>query len=333
MLTPAAPTPPALLNAKGVCVDFRIRGGILRAVDGVDLTLTAGESIAIVGESGCGKSALASALLGLLPGNGAVSAGSIHFAGQELAGAAERAWRPLRGRRIAMVFQDPMTSLTPWLRIGAQISEQIRVHQPISAAAAQGQVLALLAAVGLPDPRQLSRRYPHELSGGQRQRVVIAMALSCNPELLIADEPTTALDVTVQAQVLALIRREQRQRGMGLILITHNLAVARGMCERMLVMYAGRVVEDGPVADIFNAPQHPYTRGLLAALPRLDQPRDQVLQAIPGTPPRRIAAQPGCPFAPRCPLAEARCVASDPPLQTRTAMHSYTCIHAPAGLA
>jgi len=330
MHIPAARPPSVLLKVQNLCVEFRIRGGVLRAVDSVGLAMAPGESIAIVGESGCGKSALASALLGLLPGNGVVSAGSIRFAGQELAGASENAWRPLRGRRIAMVFQDPMTSLTPWLRIGAQISEQIRIHLHMSAGAAQAQVLALLAAVGLPDPALLVTRYPHELSGGQRQRVVIAMALSCNPDLLIADEPTTALDVTVQAQVLALIRREQRQRGMGLVLITHNLAVARGMCERMLVMYAGRVVEDGPAAAIFAAPQHPYTRGLLAALPRLDQPRDQVLHAIPGSPPRRIAATPGCPFAPRCPLVEAACSASDPPGQSRTPTHRYACIHPPS---
>ncbi len=316
----------ALLTVANLSAGFRSRAGLVQALDGVSFTLAKGESLAVVGESGCGKSALALTLMGLLPGNGIVDGGSIRFADTELVGMAERDLRRLRGRRMAMVFQDPMTCLTPWLRIGAQLIEQLRVHASVPTAEAERRTIASLDAVGIPEPALAMRKYPHELSGGQRQRVLIAMALSCDPELLIADEPTTALDVTVQAQVLALIRAEQRRRGMGLILITHNLAVARGMCDAIAVMYAGRIVELADAAGLFAHPRHPYTRGLLAALPRLDQPRDRPLQAIPGTPPRRIAAAPGCPFAPRCLHAGDDCRASDPPLRVVNDCHVHACL-------
>lgn len=316
----------ALLTVNGLRAGFRSRAGLVRAVDGVSFTLAAGESLAVVGESGCGKSALALALMGLLPGNGVVDAGSVRFADNELIGLPEKQMCRLRGQRIAIVFQDPMTCLTPWLRIGVQLIEQLRVHATVPAAEAERRAIVSLDAVGIPEPALAVRKYPHELSGGQRQRVLIAMALSCDPDLLIADEPTTALDVTVQAQVLALIRAEQRRRGMGLILITHNLAVARGMCDRIAVMYAGRIVELADAAGLFAHPRHPYTRGLLAALPRLDQPRDRPLHAIPGTPPRRIAAAPGCPFAPRCPHVGDDCRAGDPPFRTVTEQHVHACL-------
>jgi oligopeptide transport system ATP-binding protein len=316
----------SLLTIRDLSVAYGTRSGLLHAVDRVSFDVEAGGSLAVVGESGCGKSALALAILGLLPGNGTLR-GSVRFAEQELVGAPDAMLRTIRGRRIAMIFQDPMTCLTPWMRIGAQVAEPLRWHKGLSAKAGLARAIELLDAVGIPDPVSSARKYPHELSGGQRQRVVIAQALSCDPDLLIADEPTTALDVTVQAQVLGLIRQEQRRRGMALILITHNLAVARGMCERTAVMYAGRIAELAPSPALFTAACHPYTRGLLAALPRLDQPREQALHAIPGQPPRRIAAAAGCPFAPRCPFADDACRASDPPWVAMDSAHGHACVH------
>lgn len=305
-----------LLSVSDLQAGFRSRQGFVRAIDGVSFTLERGGSFGVVGESGCGKSSLSLALMGLLPANAEVRGGRALFAGRDLLTMSEPERRRLRGRRIATVFQDPLTSLDPLLRVGDQVDEQIRLHLGLDRRATRRRTLELFAAVGIPEPERRVRHHPHELSGGQRQRVMIAMALSCDPDLLIADEPTTALDVTVQAQVLELIRTEQRRRGMALILITHNLGVVAGMCERVAVMYAGRFVELAPAATLFADPRHPYTRGLLAALPRLDGARNGPLAAIPGAPPRLSDPPAGCAFAPRCPHASDECRAAPPPLRT-----------------
>ena len=317
-----------LLVVSELQAGFRSRQGFVRAIDGVSFTLERGGSFGVVGESGCGKSSLSLALMGLLPGNAEVRGGSALFAGRDLLTMGEPERRRLRGRRIATVFQDPLTSLDPLLRVGDQVDEQIRLHLGLDRRATRRRTLELFAAVGIPEPERRVRHHPHELSGGQRQRVMIAMALSCDPDLLIADEPTTALDVTVQAQVLELIRTEQRRRGMALILITHNLGVVAGMCERVAVMYAGRFVELAPAATLFADPRHPYTRGLLAALPRLDGPRNGPLAAIPGAPPRLSDPPAGCAFAPRCAQASDECRAAPPPLREH-GVSRHRCIKEP----
>jgi oligopeptide/dipeptide ABC transporter ATP-binding protein len=304
-----------LLVVDGLQAGFRSRQGFVRAIDGVSFSVERGGSFGVVGESGCGKSSLSLALMGLLPDNAEVRGGSARFEGRDLLGMSADERRRLRGRRMAMVFQDPLTSLDPFMRVGHQVDEQIRLHLGLDRAAARRRTLDLFASVGIPEPERRARHYPHELSGGQRQRVMIAMALSCDPDLLIADEPTTALDVTVQAQVLDLIRAEQRKRGMALILITHNLGVVAGMCERVAVMYAGRFVEVAPAATLFADPRHPYTRGLFAAVPRLDGAPGAALAAIPGAPPRLTAPPSGCAFAPRCLHASEECRLAPPPLR------------------
>ena len=322
----AVAMPEPLLCVRDLEAGFRTRAGWVRAVDGVSFDLAAGEAFGGVGESGSGKSALSLALMGLLPGNGGIAAGSLRFAGQELVGLPERERRALRGRRMALVFQDPMTSLNPYLRVGDQVDEAIRLHLGLDRRAARRRTVGLFAAVGIPEPEVRAARYPHQLSGGQRQRVMIAMALSCDPELLIADEPTTALDVTVQAQVLALLRQQQRARRMGLILITHNLGVVAATCDRAAVMYAGRFVEIAGVRELFAEPRHPYTRGLFAALPRIDDDRSRPLVAIPGQPPRLLGARVGCPFAPRCPHADDGCRAVDPALAADATGRLHRCL-------
>lgn len=314
-----------MLQVTSLSVGFQTRQGLLHAVDNVSFALPAGGSLAIVGESGCGKSALSLAIMGLLPGNGRRLGGQMYLDGVDITTQSPVQWRQIRGKKVALIFQDPMTSLNPWMRIGQQVVEQIRVHRADTKAQAWQRTLDLLTSVGLPDPERIAQSYPHQISGGQRQRILIAMALSCDPDIIIADEPTTALDVTVQAQVLALIRREQRQRGMGLVLITHNLGVARGMCDNVAVMYAGRIVEMGPTVQLFQQPLHPYTQGLLAALPRLDQPREQALTAIPGQPPKRMHLEPGCPFADRCPRVEPNCRQHNPADFTVNDAHVVAC--------
>ncbi|HYE08404.1 MAG TPA: ABC transporter ATP-binding protein [Planctomycetota bacterium] len=296
-----------LLAVRDWRVGFRAERGVVVAVDGVGFDLPAGGALGVVGESGSGKSALAMSLLRLLPAGGVLLGGSARFAGADLAAMPDRDLRRIRGRRIAVVFQDPMTSLNPYMRVGAQVAEPLVAHLGMGRRAARLRAVALLESVGIPEPARSAAKFPHELSGGQRQRAMIAMALGCDPELLIADEPTTALDVTVQAQVLALIRRERERRGMGLILISHNLAVVAGMCERVAVMYGGRMVEVGAAQTIFRAARHPYTRGLIGALPRLDDERGRPLASIPGNPPAAGGDRAGCAFAPRCPSAQERC--------------------------
>jgi oligopeptide/dipeptide ABC transporter ATP-binding protein len=297
----------ALLSVRELEVGFATGGGLLGAVRGVSFDIEPGEVVAIVGESGSGKSVTAQTILGLTDSPNARIEGSVRFDGEELLGADERRLRAVRGARIAMVFQDPMTSLNPVHRVGAQIVEGIRAHRALSEREARRLAVEMLDSVGIPDPAQRFEAYPHELSGGMRQRAMIAMALVLEPQLLIADEPTTALDVTVQAQILDLLARLNRERNLATLLITHDLGVVAEVADRVLVMYAGRVVEEGGLEEIFYDPQHPYTWGLLGSLPRLDRPSPNRLAQIPGAPPSLLDLSRGCSFRPRCPHAFDRC--------------------------
>ena len=302
-----------LLTIRDLVVSFRTRNGLVEAVRGVDLDLEAGGTLGIVGESGSGKSVTALAIMGLLPPTAVVS-GSIKLQGRELVGLPQSKLREIRGSRVAMVFQDPMTSLNPVLPIGNQIVEALRIHHSsMSREAARGRAVELLEMVSVPGARRRLDSYPFELSGGMRQRVMLAMAMSNEPSLLIADEPTTALDVTIQAQVLDVMGRLQRDHDVGVVLITHDLGVVAGVVERVAVMYAGRVVEEGPVRNVFDESGHPYTRGLLACLPRLDRPRFDLVP-IEGAPPSPSDLPSGCTFHPRCPARTDRCVVDDPRL-------------------
>jgi len=297
-----------LLSVRDLRVGFATEGGLLQAVDGVSFDLAAGEVLAVVGESGSGKSVTAQTLLGLTRSPNARIAGSVRLGGTELLDADDATLHGIRGDRMAMVFQDPMTSFNPVYRIGAQIVEAIRAHRPeTSKGAAREQAVELLGSVGIPEPERRVDAYPYELSGGMRQRAMIAMALALDPEVLIADEPTTALDVTVQAQILRLLEQLNRERGLATILITHDLGVVAETADRVLVMYAGRVVEQGTLEEIFYDPQHPYTWGLLGSLTRLDRERPERLPQIGGAPPSLIDLPAGCSFRPRCPHAFGRC--------------------------
>jgi peptide/nickel transport system ATP-binding protein len=303
-----------LLSVEGVTVDLPTPRGPLRAVDGVDLTLAPGSTLGIVGESGCGKTMLSRSILQLLPKRARLG-GRILFAGRDLVTLEPEELRKLRGPELAVVFQDPMTSLNPVLTIGTQIIETLQAHLGMDTAAATRRGAELLAAVGIPAPEQRLRQYPHQLSGGMRQRVAIAIALSCEPKLLIADEPTTALDVTVQAQILDLLAREQQRRHMALILITHDLGVVAGRTDEVAVMYAGRVVERAPTRTLFTRMRMPYTEALLAAIPKLDSPPHTPLPAIAGRPPDQTRPLKGCSFEPRCRYADDHCRAAKPPLR------------------
>jgi len=308
----------ALLDVSDLRVSFVTEEGTVRAVDGVTFTVARGEVVAIVGESGSGKSVTAMTLMGLTRGPNTQFEGEARFDGQELVGATEATLRRVRGAGIAMVFQDPMSSLDPVYRIGDQIVEQIRVHNPgTSKAQALDQAVSLMERVGIPRAADRLRSYPHEFSGGMRQRVMIAMALSCEPKLLIADEPTTALDVTIQAQILDELRQLRDETGAGVILVTHDLGVVADIADRVIVMYGGRVVEEGTLDDIFYDPQHPYTWGLLGSITRVDADRTQRLPAIPGQPPSLLKPPRGCHFRPRCPHAFDKCT-EVPPLENRT---------------
>jgi peptide/nickel transport system ATP-binding protein len=304
-----------LLDVRDLYVTFPTDDGDVAAVRGVNFQLRRGESLGIVGESGSGKSVTSLAVLGLLP-RGARVSGSVRFAGEELLGADDRRMSALRGKNIAMVFQDPMTSLNPVYRVGFQIAETLRAHDPkISARLAQLRAVELLAAVGIPSPEERVHAYPHELSGGMRQRVVIAIAMANNPDVIIADEPTTALDVTVQAQVLEALEAARAQTGAALVLITHDLGVIAGHSDRVCVMYAGKLVESGSVDEIFYDPRMPYTIGLLGSLPRVDTSARHRLTPIEGAPPSLVNLPSGCPFAPRCPMSAPICEAEEPLLR------------------
>lgn len=303
----------SLLQITDLTVSFGTPDGVVKAVNGMTLALDAGDSLAIVGESGSGKTQLAFATLGLLAKNGR-AAGSIRFDGQEILNLPEAQLNAIRANQIAMIFQDPMTSLNPYLRVGEQMAEVLTLHKGASRRDAMEESARMLDAVRIPDARARLRMYPHEFSGGMRQRIMIAMALLCRPKLLIADEPTTALDVTVQNQIMDLMGDIQRDFGTALILITHDLAIVAGSCSKTLVMYGGRVMEMGATDDLFETPSHPYTRGLLNAVPRLDVPQE-MLQTIPGDPPDLTALPAGCPFSPRCPASHAPCADVIPALE------------------
>ena len=322
-MTDVAERPP-LLSVRGLTVSFATHGGTAHAVRGVDFDVAAGETVGIVGESGSGKSVTALAIMGLLAENAVVS-GSIKLQGKELVGMDRRALRKIRGKQVGMVFQDPLTSLNPVVSVGKQLSEALLIHNAgMSKRDARRKSVELLQMVSIPDAERRLDSYPFELSGGMRQRVMIAMAMSNEPSLVIADEPTTALDVTIQAQVLDVLQAVQREHNIGVMLITHDLGVVAGLVSRVLVMYAGRVVESGSINPVFESPGHPYTRGLLACLPRLDRPRFELVP-IKGVPPSAARIPAGCAFHPRCPHATERCAAEEPPLAdhgpTRAACH------------
>ncbi|HEY8301539.1 MAG TPA: ABC transporter ATP-binding protein [Jatrophihabitans sp.] len=304
----------ALLVVENLTVTFPTDDGDVKAVRGVSYTVRAGESIGIVGESGSGKSVSSLAVMGLLPRSARIN-GSVRFRGQELLGMDETEYSRLRGNRIAMIFQDPLTSLNPVYTIGYQIAEAVLAHNKVSHDQARKRAIELLGIVGIPFPEQRVDSFPHELSGGMRQRVVIAIAMTNNPDVIIADEPTTALDVTVQAQVLEALEAARDATGAALVLITHDLGVIAGHAKRICVMYAGKLVETGSTEDVFYRPRMPYTLGLLGSLPRMDQQRQERLTPIKGSPPSLLNLPPGCPFTPRCPIAEEICDREEPALE------------------
>ncbi|MEV6579565.1 ABC transporter ATP-binding protein [Streptomyces sp. NPDC051582] len=331
------PDPP-LLEVRDLSVTFTTPRGPVRAVDSLGFTVEAGRTLGIVGESGSGKSVTSLAVMGLH--RGAEVGGSIALAGQELTGMSEKQLSRLRGRKMAMIFQDPLSSLHPYYTVGEQIAEHFRVHFKAGRAAARKRAVDMLGEVGIPEPARRAGEYPHQFSGGMRQRAMIAMALACEPDLLIADEPTTALDVTVQAQILELIARLQQERGLGVVMITHDLGVVARVAHEVLVMYGGRAAEQAGVDELFAGPAHPYTRGLLDSLPRLDDADDEPLRAIPGSPPSLLTPAPGCAFAPRCGLAAAgsadqrgRCATERPELRPHGAgPRTAACHFAGAGV-
>jgi oligopeptide/dipeptide ABC transporter ATP-binding protein len=306
------------LEVRGLVAGFQTERGLLRAVDDLSFSLPRGGTLGLVGESGSGKSVTSLCVMGLLPEpHGRILAGSIRLQGRELVGLPEREWQRLRGAQVAMIFQEPMTSLNPVYSVGAQIGEAVRLHRKVSRRDARARAVELLKLVGIPDPAERVDAYPHQLSGGMRQRVMIAMALSCEPSVLIADEPTTALDVTIQAQILELLRSLQQQLSMSVLLITHDLGVVAHHVARVVVMYAGRLVEEAPVTELFARPLHPYTRGLLRSIPpvgssRLGEARPRRLPTIEGLVPSLLDLPGGCRFAPRCELREPRCEAEEP---------------------
>lgn len=321
-----------LLEIDNLSVVFQRRGGgATRAVDGVSFTVRAGEIVGVVGESGSGKSVSSMAVMGLLPRRGTQISGSVRYRGRDLLTLGDKAMADLRGNELAMVFQDPMSSLNPVLPIGLQVTEVLRRHEDISRADAQREAGELLRRCGIPDPQRRLKEYPHQLSGGMRQRALIAIALACKPTLLICDEPTTALDVTIQAQVLELLKELVADLGTAMIMITHDLGVVAGLCDMVNVMYAGRIVETAPRQELFGYPRHRYTEGLLASIPRLDSPRGEELHPIPGTPRDTVGWDKACAFAPRCRHADDACVVPDLELLGMgPSGHVARCVHSAA---
>ena len=323
----------ALLEVENLQVHFRTPDGVNRAVDGVSFHVEEGETLAIVGESGCGKSVTAMSILHLIPQPPGKIAGAIRLEGRDLLALDDRAMRGIRGNDISMIFQEPMTSLNPVLSIGRQLGETLRLHQGLDHKAAQARAMAMLALVGIAEPGRRLGEYPHQMSGGMRQRVMIAMALACNPKVLIADEPTTALDVTIQAQILDLMAELKQRIGAAIVLITHDLGVVAEVAERVMVMYAGRKVEEAPVAALFRAPRHPYTQGLLGAVPKLGSSlagSETQLAEIPGTVPSLKQRILGCVFAGRCPRATELCRQVAPALELKAPGHLAACHYAAA---
>jgi len=315
-----------LLDVRDLRTQFITQDGVVNAVNGVSFHLDEGETLGIVGESGCGKSVTMLSIMRLIPQPpGKISAGQILFHGTDLVKMSDDQIRRIRGHKIAMIFQDPMTSLNPVLTIGRQISEALELHLAMTPQQARNRTIELLQLVNIPEAAKRINDYPHQFSGGMRQRVMIAMALSCNPELLIADEPTTALDVTIQAQIIDLVRRLQRELGMAVIWITHDLGVVAGLCERVNVMYAGFIIETAHVRDIYAAPQHPYTKGLLGSIPRLDAKSKSKLTPIEGLPPDLIDLPKGCPFAARCSYVQDICRVERPELRPVGDNHRTAC--------
>jgi peptide/nickel transport system ATP-binding protein len=316
-----------LLSVRELVTEFSTDEGTVRAVDGVSFDLPTGGTLGIVGESGCGKSVTALSIMGLLPQpNGRIASGEVVYQGENLAMASEVRRQAIRGAEVSMIFQEPMTALNPVHTIGRQLTEVVGLHTNQSAAEQISTATDMLARVGIPEPAIRMTEYPHQLSGGMRQRVVIAIALICQPNLVIADEPTTALDVTIQAQILELIRTLQNDTGMAMIMITHDLGVIAETCEQVVVMYAGQVVEQGTVFDIFDSPKHPYTRGLLASIPTLDNQPKTPLEIIPGMVPSLHELPKACRFANRCTFAEARCEIDAPPIEVLSSSHQVRCL-------
>ncbi len=322
---------PNLLEIENLQTHFRTMDGVNRAVDGVSFAVKAGETLAVVGESGCGKSVTAMSILRLIPEPPGKIAGAIRFQGRDLLKLSDREMRAIRGNEISMIFQEPMTSLNPVLTVGRQIGETLRLHQRLSNAQAEERAVEMLRLVGIPEPGRRAREYPHQLSGGMRQRVMIAIALACNPKLLIADEPTTALDVTIQAQILDLMRDLKTRVGAAIVLITHDLGVVAEVAERVVVMYAGKKVEEAPVGALFRSPRHPYTQGLLGSVPKLGSSltgETSRLAEIPGLVPSLKQKIPGCVFASRCPKATDFCRAVAPGLEEKAPGHIAACHYA-----
>ena len=323
---PAAPLEGPLLEVRDIKTHFRTGRGLVRAVDGVSFSLERGRTLGIVGESGSGKTVLSRSVMGLLPKKNVVREGSIQFEGREIGNLKPNEMRSVWGSQMGMVFQDPMTALNPVMRIGKQITESLLYHLDVSRNYADELALSLLESVGIPEPQQRLREYPHQLSGGMRQRVMIAIALACGPKLLFADEPTTALDVTVQAQILDLLQAQQRDRFMAMILVTHDLGVVAGRADEIAVMYAGKIVEKASAAVLFSDMKMPYTEALLQSIPKLSDKSHTRLQVISGRPPPLINPPPGCRFAPRCPYVQDKCRQEEPPLIPGTAPgHEYRC--------
>jgi oligopeptide/dipeptide ABC transporter ATP-binding protein len=312
---------------EGLKVQFRTNRGVVHAVNGISFEISPGETLGIVGESGCGKSVTSLALLGILPRAGSVTGGTARFAGTDLLNLSDRGMRRIRGREIAMIFQDPMTSLNPVLTVGRQIREALETHFGMNRKTAEARAAELLDQVGIPSAKSRLSDYPHQFSGGMRQRAMIAMALACEPKLLIADEPTTALDVTIQAQILDVLRSLVAERDTALILITHDLGVVAGMCERINVMYAGLFMESGSAEQVFETPRHPYTLGLLQSVPRLDAPRGRKLRPIQGSPRDMLREPQACPFAPRCSFEVPQSRQEVPPLVEVERGHYVACFN------